>query len=275
MLCAALQLCACGGGHKEKTYSHEENVEYLCALTHDSPDDLEYLSDGWIDTIADEFRKLNMKMSPYTSMEAIKHELDEVWQLFDDNMFDDVYWKIALSRTEFHLDNPITWREYKSTEDFNPLKVCATPDGKYKFYTTPDISMGSPVVYWTLYQFEEDGRVTSGFFTDRYDDRLVGNVFEAWQFDYHDSTFYVLQGIDQEAGCVWSYTMDIVTFERDGALKYHDYFIPNDRKDLDDIAWTDSGLPVGYTFDPETLTVVAMTQEGDSLVTKKWKLKLD
>lgn len=272
-------LCACGGSHKEKIYSHEENVEYLCALLHDSPDDLKYLSDGWIDTIADDFRKLNMKMSPYTSMKAIMHELDEVWQLFDDNMFDDVYWKIALSRTEFHLHNPITWREYKPTEEYkqteryNPLRVCATPDGKYKFYTTPYFYQGPAGEFRTFYQYKEDGKVSCKLFEGRYDG-WARNVFEVWQFDYHDSTFYVLQGIVH--GLVdWYYTMDIVSCERDGSLKYHDYFIPNDKKDLDDIAWTDSGLPAGYTFDPETLTVTAQTQEGDSLVTKTWKLKLD
>ena len=32
MLCAAL-LCACGGGHKEKTFSQEENVENMSGAT--------------------------------------------------------------------------------------------------------------------------------------------------------------------------------------------------------------------------------------------------
>ena len=278
ILLGAAMLCACGGGGlKEKTYSHEENVEYLCDLAHDSPGHLKYwLSDGQIDTIADGFRKLNMKMSPYTSMQAIKHELDEVWHLCYDNVYEGVLYGIALSRTEFHLHNPITWREYKSTEDYNPLKVFTTPDEKYKFYTTYDICRGSAGDFMTYYQFEEDGKMMCKLFEGRNDDYWQhSNVRDVWQFDYHDSTFYVLKGIYQEAGCVWRYSLDIVSFERNGALKYHDRFIPNDRKDVYDIAWTYSCLPVGYVFDPETLTVTARTQEGDSLVTKTWKLKID
>ena len=256
LFCAAM-LCACGGGHKEKTYSHEENVEYLCALAHYSLDDFEYLSDGRIDTIADEFRKLNMKMSPYTSMKAITHELDEVWKLFDDNMSDAVYLKIAISRTDFHLHNPITWREYKPTEEYeptevyNPLRVCATPDGKHKFYKTPCLISSTTCVSETFHQYELDGNVECKLLGGK-DWYSMDGVKEAWQFDYHDSTFYVLQGIYQEAGCQWRYSMNIVTFERDGALKRHDHFIPNDKLEYD-IARTHSCLPAATPLTPKRL----------------------
>ena len=40
LLCAAM-LCACGGGHKQKTYSHKENVEYVRSMLGVHADGLE------------------------------------------------------------------------------------------------------------------------------------------------------------------------------------------------------------------------------------------
>ena len=321
MLCAAM-LCACGGGHKEKTYSHEENVEYVRSMLGDHTDGLEDYSaeeleaiPAWeypvllspyglvcgieetgiedcsgeqIDTIANRLRRLNMRLTPYTSVDSIVQELTALWELRDndndndndnmmDSLYDYFYWvvctAIALNRTEFHLKNPITWHEYSPTETYCPLRVTATPDGKHKFYVTPCLNDGTMRISATFHQYELDGNVECELWGGKYWQSAAG-VIEAWQFDYHDSTFYVLKDVYVLSSCDWVLSMDIVTFGNDGTLKNHDdRFIPNNQSGF--VATTSVGLPIGYTFDPETLTVTAQTQDGDSFVTKTWKLKLD
>ena len=294
ILCAAM-LCACGGGHKEKNFSREENVEYLCALAHYSPDDFEYLSDGRIDTIADEFRKLNMKMSPYTSMEAIMEELDNLANLCSDACYkgsnDEVFVceDLLLNRIEFHLHNSITWYEYLPTDvfSFSPLQVTASPDGKYKFYTTRDINCRGTVGEWQSFcQFWVDGRLEVKRWQEEYEPAdNMGNVRRVWQYNYHDTTFYIIKSRYRETSNDIGYRMEIVTFELDGTPKYHTRFFPKRKEyagkyaDYKEsayvVCWTEVGFNVDYTFDPQTLTVTARTQEGDSLVTKTWRLKLD
>ena len=295
---------------EKKTYSHEENVEYVRSmlgvhtdgLEDYSAEELDTMTDGerWtllspygmlieieecsdeqIDTIANRLRRLNMRLTPYTSLDSIIQELNALWELRYEKFTDGEYsydykelcTAIALNRTEFHLQNPITWHEYSPTETYCPLRVTATPDGKHKFYVTPSLNDGTMRISATFHQYELDGNVECELWGGKYWQSAAG-VKEAWQFDYHDSTFYVLQRVYVFSSCDCALSMDIVTFGNDGTLKNHDdRFIPNNQSGF--VATTSVGLPIGYTFDLETLTVTARTQEGDRLVTKKWKLKLD
>ena len=260
---------------KSKVYNFQENLDYLCFL-------------GF-----------------YEYVWAFEHyAVDSVNELFDNWLYcyntyrRDLWLQIIRSRMRFHLSNPVTYRYWQPTSEYNPFKVSISPDKKYKFYTTRDVCDGTAGEWITFYQYIDDkGNITCKEWQDdrRFD--CQGNVIGVWQFSHHDTTFYVLKSVWQGSSCEWAYCMEIATFDK-GIPTYHIHFFP-DMKEYNEIKkwsyvngeWEESDwvkevgsycvsytcrfLDVNYNFNPKTLTVTATTQAdtGDAVITKRWKLK--
>lgn len=289
---------------KSKVYNFQENLDYLCflgfyeyvwAFEHYAVDSAD------VDSVAIQARKMNLRMTPYKTLPEIKNEFNE---LFDNWLYcyntyrRDLWLQIIRSRMRFHLSNPVTYRYWQPTSEYNPFKVSISPDKKYKFYTTRDVCDGTAGEWITFYQYIDDkGNITCKEWQDdrRFD--CQGNVIGAWQFTHHDTTFYVLKSVWQGSSCEWAYCMEIATFDK-GIPTYHIHFFP-DMKEYNEIKkwsyvngeWEESDwvkedgsycvsytcrfLDVNYNFNPKTLTVTATTQAdtGDAVITKRWKLK--
>lgn len=286
---------------KAKEYSFQENLDYLCYWGFYDYE-WESIDSAKMNSVANQVRKMNLRMTPYNSLSEIKREFNQI----SDNWFSTYYdyylqnlWEnILRTRMQFHFSNPITYRYWKPTNRCNPLEVAVSPDGKFKFYTSWDICSGTMGLWITFYQYiDSNGKlVCKEWQGDRRFD-CQGNVVGVWQFRYHDTTFYVLKSAWQGSSCEWGYKMEIATFDN-GEPTYHIHFFP-DMKEYNEIKkwsyvngeWEESdwvkedgsycvsytcrSLDVDYDFNPKTLTVTATTQAdtGNAVITKIWKLK--
>ena len=288
--------------NEELSIVHSPNYYYLDSITGGRIENCK-LSDIEIDSLAFQARRLNIKTTPYKSVKEIKKEFDIInvkWYENRLNHYNYLWEDIFLGRLEFHLSNPVTFHQWNRTSN-DPIRVSASPDGKYKFYTTWNIGGGTMVELVTYYQYiDSDGKlVCKEWQGDRRFD-CKRNVLDVWQFDYHDSTFYVLKSVWQGSSREWGYNMEIVTFN-DGVPQYHIHFFPGKKEygkikkvtvvkgvcvDESDwvkedgaygICYTYHALDVDYTFNPKTLTITATTQDEETCQTKveKWKLKTD
>lgn len=279
---------------------HSPNYYYLDSITGGRIENCK-LSDIEIDSLASQARRLNIKTTPYKSVKEIKKEFEKIkdkW--FETYPFAYSWTDVLFGRLEFHLSNPVTFHQWNRTSN-DPIRVSASPDGKYKFYTTWNIGGGTMVELVTYYQYiDSDGKLACKEWQGdrRFDCKR--NVLDVWQFDYHDSTFYVLKSVWQGSSREWGYNMEIVTFN-DGIPQYHIHFFPGKKEygeikkvtvvkgvcvDESDwvkedgaygICYTYHALDVDYTFNPKTLTITATTQDEETCQTKveKWKLKTD
>ena len=303
--CPIKPLCGLLNLRAPKEYNLRQNVDFLNYWGID--DDLLLTeSDNTYDTtkvesIATTLRSINIRMTPYTNVKEIKTELSSIRNhLYNSTEY---YWRacwknILYSRLEFHLSNPVTYRDWKPCKEYNPFKVSVSPDGRYKFYTTPNIGDGT-MGHWVTYNqyHDSDGKLACCQWQgDRRFD-YQGNVVDVWQFNQNDTTFYVLKSVWQGSSCEWGYSMEIVTFDN-GVPTYHIHFFPNMKEygevkkitmkngELTESDWvkedgaycvchTDRALNVDYTFNPKTLTVTATTQDDnvDRCKTEIWKLK--
>lgn len=285
---------------KAKEYSFQENLDYLCYWGFYDYE-WESIDSAKMNSVANQVRKMNLRMTPYNSLSEIKKEFDKIfnnWNSTYDFYQRDMWENILRTRMRFHFSNPITYRYWKPTSRCNPLEVAVSPDGKFKFYTTWDICSGTMGLWITFYQYiDSNGNlVCKEWQGDRRFD-CKSNPTKVWQFTYHDSTFYVLKSFRRAYSVAWGYSMEIVTFDN-GEPTYHIHFFP-DMKDYREIkklwfkngqweesdwvkedgsyfvCFTDHCLSVNYDFNPKTLTVIATTQAdtGDAVITKKWKLK--
>lgn len=290
---------------RTKKYNFQENIDYLCYWGYDHDEALRYNStdSAKVDSIAKLVRKMNLRMTPYNTLSEIKKEFNKIfdnWYSTYDFCQRDMLENILRSRMQFHLSNPVTYRYWQSSNDYNPLKVAASPDGKLKFYTTWNISDGTMGGWITFYQYiDSNGKlVCKEWQGDRRFD-CQSNPTKVWQFTYHDSTFYVLKSFWRACSCEWGYSMEIATFDN-GEPTYHIHFFPNMKEyneikklsyvngEWEESDWVREGgsycvsytcrfLDVDYNFDPKTLTVTATTQAdtGEVVKTERWKLKTD
>lgn len=290
---------------RTKKYNFQENIDYLCYWGYDHDEALRYNStdSAKVDSIAKLVRKMNLRMTPYNTLSEIKKEFNKIfdnWYSTYDFCQRDMLENILRSRMQFHLSNPVTYRYWQSSNDYNPLKVAASPDGKLKFYTTWNISDGTMGGWITFYQYiDSNGKlVCKEWQGDRRID-CQSNPTKVWQFTYHDSTFYVLKSFWRACSCEWGYSMEIATFDN-GEPTYHIHFLPNMKEyneikklsyvngEWEESDWVREGgsycvsytcrfLDVNYNFDPKTLTVTATTQAdtGEVVKTERWKLKTD
>ena len=290
---------------RTKKYNFQENIDYLCYWGYDHDEALRYNStdSAKVDSIAKLVRKMNLRMTPYNTLSEIKKEFNKIfdnWYSTYDFCQRDMLENILRSRMQFHLSNPVTYRYWQSSNDYNPLKVAASPDGKLKFYTTWNISDGTMRGWITFYQYiDSNGKlVCKEWQGDRRFD-CQSNPTKVWQFTYHDSTFYVLKSFWRACSCEWGYSMEIATFDN-GEPTYHIHFFPNMKEyneikklsyvngEWEESDWVREGgsycvsytcrfLDVNYNFDPKTLTVTATTQAdtGEVVKTERWKLKTD
>ena len=261
---------------KQKKYSFQENKDYLNLMgvpDNDLPKkDFETVDTSKVDSIANILRGIGINMTPYKTIKEIQHEFHAI----GDSMYSLNSWEnrtlwtdILLGRMKFHLANPITFNEWEPSPKHNPLKVLVSPDGKYKFYTTPDICTGTMGEWRTYIQYiNSDGKLECTEW-----DYI--NVLEIWQFDYNDTTFYVLKSGWQGSSCEYGYTISIATFDN-GKPTYHSHLLPESVEKID-FCYTCHALDVDYTFDPNTLSITSTTQDDikDSCVTKTWRLKTD
>lgn len=286
--------------NEELSIVHSPNYYYLDSITGGRIENHNF-SDIEIDSLASQARRLNIKTTPYKSVKDIKKEFDRIkvkWK--EAYPFTGIWTDVFLGRLEFHLSNPVTFHQWNRTSN-DPIRVSASPDGKYKFYTTWNIGGGTMVELVTYYQYiDSDGKLACKEWQGdrRFDCKR--NVLDVWQFDYHDSTFYVLKSVWQGSSREWGYNMEIVTFN-DGIPQYHIHFFPGKKEygeikkvtvvkgvcvDESDwvkedgaygICYTYHALDVDYTFNPKTLTITATTQDEETCQTKveKWKLKTD
>lgn len=288
---------------KAKKYDFQENIDYLCYWGYDQDEALRYNStdSAKVDFIAKLVRKMSLRMTPYNTLSEIKKEFNKIfdnWRSTHAWYQHDILEEILRSRMQFHLSNPLTYRYWQPHNNHSPLTVAASPDGKFKFYTTWNISDGTMGGWITFYQYiDSKGKlVCKEWQGDRRSD-CQSNPTKVWQFTYHDSTFYVLKSFWRNCSCEWGYSMEIATFDN-GVPTYHIHFFP-DMKEYNEIkklsyvngAWEESDrvreggsycvsytcrfLDVDYDFNPKTLTVIATTQAdtGDAVITKRWKLK--
>ena len=284
--------------NEELSIVHSPNYYYLDSIIGGR---IENLSDIEIDSLASQARRLNIKTTPYKSVKDIKKEFDRINVKWNEAYpFTGIWTDVLFGRLEFHLSNPVTFQQWNGASN-DPIRVSASPDGKYKFYTTWDICEGTMGEWVTYYQYiDSDGKlVCKEWQGDRRFD-CKRNVLDVWQFDYHDSTFYVLKSVWQGSSREWGYNMEIVTFN-DGVPQYHIHFFPGKKEygeikkvtvvkgvcvDESDwvkedgaygICYTYHALDVDYTFNPKTLTITATTQDEETSQTKveKWKLKTD
>lgn len=290
---------------RTKKYNFQENIDQLCYWGYDHDEALRYNStdSAKVDSIAKLVRKMNLRMTPYNTLSEIKKEFNKIfdnWYSTYDFCQRDMLENILHSRMQFHLSNPVTYRYWQSSNDYNPLKVAASPDGKLKFYTTWNISDGTMGGWITFYQYiDSNGKlVCKEWQGDRRFD-CQSNPTKVWQFTYHDSTFYVLKSFWRACSCEWGYSMEIATFDN-GEPTYHIHFFPNMKEyneikklsyvngEWEESDWVREGgsycvsytcrfLDVDYNFDPKTLTVTATTQAdtGEVVKTERWKLKTD
>ena len=290
---------------RTKKYNFQENIDYLCYWGYDHDEALRYNStdSAKVDSIAKLVRKMNLRMTPYNTLSEIKKEFNKIfdnWYSTYDFCQRDMLENILRSRMQFHISNPVTYRYWQSSNDYNPLKVAASPDGKLKFYTTWNISDGTMGGWITFYQYiDYNGKlVCKEWQGDRRFD-CQSNPTKVWQFTYHDSTFYVLKSFWRACSCEWGYSMEIATFDN-GEPTYHIHFFPNMKEyneikklsyvngEWEESDWVREGgsycvsytcrfLDVDYNFDPKTLTVTATTQAdtGEVVKTERWKLKTD
>ncbi len=290
---------------RTKKYNFQENIDYLCYWGYDHDEALRYNStdSAKVDSIAKLVRKMNLRMTPYNTLSEIKKEFNKIfdnWYSTYDFCQRDMLENILRSRMQFHLSNPVTYRYWQSSNDYNPLKVAASPDGKLKFYTTWNISDGTMGGWITFYQYiDSNGKlVCKEWQGDRRFD-CQSNPTKVWQFTYHDSTFYVLKSFWRACSCEWGYSMEIATFDN-GEPTYHIHFFPNMKEyneikklsyvngEWEESDWVREGgsycvsytcrfLDVDNNFDPKTLTVTATTQAdtGEVVKTERWKLKTD
>lgn len=289
---------------KTTEYDFQDNLDYLCFMgfyDYDWAFNHYWMDTSAVDSVAISLRKMNIRMTPYKTVAEIKKEFNTIfdnWLYSYDYQQRDLWLHIIISRMQFHLSNPVTYRYWQPTNEYNPFKVSISPDKKYKFYTTRDVCDGTAGEWITFYQYiNENGNVTCKEWQDdrRFD--CQGNVVGVWQFSLHDTTFYVLKSVWQGSSCEWAYCMEIATFDK-GIPTYHIHFFP-DMKEYNEIKkwsyvngeWEESDwvkedgsycvsytcrfLDVNYNFNPKTLTVTATTQAdtGDAVITKRWKLK--
>ena len=284
-------------GHEK--YSHQQNCDYMDFLGIDFKSfygqSYDSVDIAVVDCVANVVRTLDLQMEPYNDLSKIKKELSDIkdlWRGFtgDYHLLD--FWEqIMWNRIEFHLSNPLTFQKWEPSSK-DPLKVSASPDGNYKFYTTWNISQQTQGLWLTYFQYlDTNGLLKCKIWQDdrRFDSQ--GNVIDVWQFTLHDTTFYVLKSIWRGSSCEWGCNMEIVTFEN-GVPTYHIRVCPNMKEfteicRLEDEKWvkeggqccisyTYRGLDIDYTFNPKTLTVTAKTQDDtkNALKVEKWKLKV-
>lgn len=290
-------LAACQSHH-----SHQDNLDYLDTITdgaidaelkwHDSPFGM---TDREIDSVADILREMGMKMTPYKNVDSIEKEFKLIMDQWDMSYPNTSLWEDLLcARMKFHFSNPVTYYHMDSSST-NPITVAASPDGKYKFYTSWNLSQGTMSYCYTLYQYlDTNGKVVCKEWQEERRFDCLTNPVKVWQFDYHDTTFYVLKSFRRSSSRECGWDMEIATFDN-GTPKYHIRFFP-DMKEYGEIKrvngdseeWVKEGgaysicytwfyLDIDYTFDPKTLIVTARTQDDgkESLVTKRWRLKTE
>lgn len=288
--------------NNDRTFSFQQNLDYLCYLgVSDYEWQLEHhtIDTAEVNSVTPLVRGMNLRMTPYKSVMEIKREFNNLYDMWLSRPWGSrsIWVDILRNRMQFHLSNPITFRQWHTTHDYDPFNVVISPDGKYKFYTTSDICEGTMGEWMTFYQyFDANGQlVCKQWQGDRF---WPGNVIKVWQFDLNDTTFYVLKSRWQGSSCEWGYDMEIVSFDN-GEPTYHIRFFP-DMKEYSSVTkvlyengeWIEVSakeggsynicyncrfLDVDYTFDPKTLTVIGTTQADTGAVKKnvKWKLNTE
>ena len=268
-------LASCRPGGRGSALDTAAAPEFSVADWHS----MDFIADSaTIDSVAGVVESMHMRCLPYRSVEEIKKELGAISEMWDDSPDYKVkeLWEAVLwARLEFHLQNPVTFREWEPSSEWDPLTVSASPDGKYKFYTTWDICTGTMGTWVTYCQtLDPDGNPVCRLWQDDREPECRGNVVDVWQFELHDTTFYVLKSLWKASSCEWGYGMEIVTFSG-GTPTYHSRFFPEEESgESYGVCYTNNFLDIDYSFDPKTLTVTAETQADgrDKLTTKKWRL---
>ena len=169
---------------KGKDAVFQENLNYLRSMGYDEDND-SYIDVFAVNKAATLLKAMNMRMSPYPTLEEIKKELSTIQESYSMDIHD-IWRSVFIQRIKFHLSNPITYYEWKPTLECNPLQVLVSPDNKYKFYTTKDLCEGSASERATYYQFLD----SIGHLVCK---EWQGNVMDVWQFNHNDTTFYVLK----------------------------------------------------------------------------------
>lgn len=203
--------------NNDRTYSFQQNLDYLCYLgVSDYEWQLEHhtIDTAEVNSVTPLVRGMNLRMTPYKSVMEIKREFNNLYDMWLSRPWGNrsIWVDILRSRMQFHLSNPITFRQWHTTHDYDPFNVAISPDGKYKFYTTSDICEGTMGEWMTFYQYyDTNGQlVCKQWQGDRF---WPGNVIKVWQFDLNGTTFYVLKSRWQGSSCEWGYDMEIVIFD--------------------------------------------------------------
>lgn len=248
---------------KEKDAVFQENLNYLCSMGYDEDND-SYIDVSAVNKAATLFKAMNMRMTSYPTIAEIRKELSTIKE--SDSMdINDIWRSVFIQRIKFHLSNPITYYEWKSTSECNPLRVIVSPDGKYKFYTTEDLCEGSASERVTYYQFlDSKGNLACK--------EWQGNVMDVWQFNHNDTTFYVLKSewIGGMSDVGWG--MEIVSFAN-GIPTYHTHFFPDKNENTTKIGKR-IRIRYDYTFHPQTLTITTQGDIDQDCKQEKWQLKI-
>ena len=247
LFASLMLLCSCGNGDSQYQADSSGNCPMEPALGQKSSvfrqklDSLKLYGitvdklptkDGVIDTVmvdsvASMVRELGLRMTPYGSISEIELEFSKIHKIMTcgyDYNWHDLLESILLNRMRFHLSNPVTFQSWNKSSTYKPFRVTVSLDGKYKFYTTWNISDGTMGHWVTFYQYvDQSGQlVCKEWQGDRRFD-CQGNVVDVWQFNLHDTTFYVLKSVWQGSSCERGYSMEIVTFDN-GVPAYHIHF---------------------------------------------------
>lgn len=275
---------------------------------HDHPSTTTSIPQDSDSTTADTIISLRLPQEHYTNIYHVVQELYTLYQICDaatycPNTAIELsslgYESIFYNRLLFHLQDTTT---FNNDIDFDrwgmssiPFRTFSSPDKKIKFYTYVPRSMGSMWMPDKFIQYKDnhDSIIAHEWQNNlRWDGRTSPDT--VWQFNYHDTTYYIVRSYFR-TGPERTLSVEIISLEN-GKIKFHTHFFPEDfepslvcvltNPDGSDYEWREEGTywilaysnrwhPIGLSFDPETLTLTAQTEDNNgNPITKRHRLRV-
>ena len=297
-----------GCGNRQVRQSTSLDSISLCQYM--SPNTIHSMPDSVRKTAINYIQSCHFDTVPYQSFKKIEEELSQLFKNLHDIWLNNTgVWisvetyawmqPLADNRLQYHLNNPLTFSNKIPSLD-SLMWIIYSPDGKYKFYSynlKGLATMSGHITYFQYRNFKGNVQCQPWQNDLREDDKGVRNI---WQFHFAGEDYYVIKSFKKRQSNYFSYHMEIVSID-DGEITYHTKFYPegrytptksmhlilNEYRDVIDEYWapdygicvcsTVLGNDIDYSFDPETLTVYATTDDETNPEKTKhesWKLIL-